>query len=290
MHPLISVADLHARIARDADDLRVVDARFSLADVDAGRRAYLAGHLPGAVYLHLDHDLSGPLGAHGGRHPLPTPEAAAETFARAGIDARTHVVAYDGGDGMTAARVWWMLRWLGVERVQVLDGGLPAWRDAGHALATDVRAPSPRRFVPDVQGAMVVDRDWVMDHLGDPSVALIDARAAERFRGDVEPLDPRAGHVPGAVNLPFQGNLAADGRFADPATLRARYAEVAAAPTVVAYCGSGVSAAHDLLALELAGVRGAKLYAGSWSDWVSYSDAPVETGGGPGTVASEPTA
>ena len=279
MRPLISVDDLRARLG--ADDLCVIDARFSLADTEAGRRAYAESHLPGAVYLHLDEDLSGPLGRHGGRHPLPSPEAAAATFGRAGVGVDTHVVAYDDGDGMVAGRVWWLLRWLGVDRVQVLDGGLAAWRAAGGPETTDVPTPTVRSFDPEPRSDRVVDHAWLLEHLADPDVVVIDARAPERYRGEVEPIDPRAGHVPGARNLPFADNLEG-GRFKDDDALRERFAHVARAPTLVVYCGSGVSAAHDILALELAGVTGAKLYAGSWSDWVSHADAPVATGDEPG--------
>jgi len=279
MHPLISADQLRALLAEAATptEVCVIDARFSLADTGAGRRAYEVGHIPGAVYLHLDDDLSGPLGAHGGRHPLPDPATAARTFGLAGIGPATRVVAYDAGDGMTAVRVWWLLRWLGHDHVQVLDGGFQAWLESGGPQSSDVPAPAPQQLEPAVRDDMVVDRDWLVQHLSDPAVTVVDARAAERYRGEVEPIDPRAGHVPGALNLPFAGNLAA-GRFLDAAALRERYAAVAAAPTLVVYCGSGVSAAHDLLALELAGVTGAKLYAGSWSDWVSYPDAAVEVG------------
>ena len=278
MRPLIRVDELLERLG--SDDLCLIDARFSLADTSAGRAAYAASHLPGAVYLHLDDDLSGPLGEHGGRHPLPTPAAAAVTFGRAGVGADTLVVAYDDGDGMTAGRVWWLLRWLGHDRVQVLDGGLAAWREAGGPETTVIPEPPTRSFVPAPRTEMVVDHAWLREHLSDPDVVIVDARAPERYRGEVEPIDPRAGHVPGAVNLPFTDNLDG-GRFKDAAALRTRFADVAQAPMLVVYCGSGVSAAHDLIALELAGVRGARLYAGSWSDWVSYADAPVATAEAP---------
>ena len=279
MRPLISVDELLPRLG--AADLCVIDARFSLADTEAGRRAYRASHLPGAVYLHLDEDLSGPLAAHGGRHPLPAPETAAATFGRAGVGPDTHVVAYDDGDGMVASRVWWLLRWLGHEHVQVLDGGLAAWRAAGGPETDSVPDVEARSFHPEPRASMLVDRAWLLEHLADPDVTVIDARAAERYRGEVEPIDPRAGHVPGARNLPFAENLE-EGRFKGADALRDRFAHVAHAPTLVVYCGSGVSAAHDLLALELAGVDHARLYAGSWSDWVSYPDAPVATGEEPG--------
>ncbi len=278
MRPIISVVELRERLG--SDDVCLIDARFSLADTSAGRAAYEASHLPGAVYLHLDEDLSGPTGEHGGRHPLPTPAAAAATFARAGVGPACHVVAYDDGDGMIAARVWWLLRWLGHDRVQVLDGGLAAWREAGGPETSEIPRPRVAPFEPAPREAMLVDREWLRDHLGDPELTLVDARAPERYRGETEPIDPRAGHVPGAVNLPYADNLEG-GRFKDDGSLRERFAGVAESPIVVVYCGSGVSAAHDLIALELAGVHGARLYAGSWSDWVSYDDAPVATGGEP---------
>ncbi len=275
MRPIIDPSELRERL--DRHDLRLVDARFSLADPSAGREAYRVSHLPGAVYLHLDEDLSGPPGEHGGRHPLPDPDALAATFGRAGIGPETHVVVYDDGDGMIAGRVWWLLRWLGHDCVQILDGGLSAWREEGGPETAEEPQPTPREFEPLPRDAMVVDRAWLLEHLADPQVTVVDARSPERYRGEVEPLDARAGHVPGAVNLPFAGNLAG-GRFKDEADLRERFAGVARAPTLVVYCGSGVSAAHDVIALELAGVRGARLYPGSWSDWVSYRDAPVATG------------
>jgi thiosulfate/3-mercaptopyruvate sulfurtransferase len=274
MRPLLHVDELARRLG--ADDLVIIDARFSLADTGAGRRAYQRSHLPGAVYLHLDDDLSGPLAEHGGRHPLPSPAAAAATVGAAGVGPGSHVVAYDDGDAMVASRVWWLLRWLGHEHVQVLDGGFAAWREAGGPETDALPMPTPRPFEPRPRASMIVDRAWVMARLGDPTVSLVDARAPERYRGEVEPLDPRAGHIPGAVNLPYTDNLEA-GRFKQPDALRERFADVAAAPTVAVYCGSGVSAAHHVLAMELAGFPGARLYAGSWSDWVSFDDAPVAT-------------
>lgn len=278
MTPWISPQALLAQLG--SPRLRVVDVRSSLADHGAGRRAYRAGHLPGAVFLDLETDLSGPLGPHGGRHPLPKPERAAAVFGAAGIGDDAHVVAYDDAGGMVAGRVWWMLRWLGHEQVQVLDGGVDAWSAAGGALVTDVPMVAPAAFEPRVRGGMTVDRTWLLEHAGDPGVVVVDARAPERYRGEVEPIDPRGGHIPGAINLPYADNLVR-GRFIAPDALRARYAALADADTVVVYCGSGVSAAHDLMALEACGIRGARLYPGSWSDWVSYPDAPVALG--PGT-------
>jgi thiosulfate/3-mercaptopyruvate sulfurtransferase len=279
MHPLIDVPTLQARLGDPS--LRVLDVRFSLADEGAGRRSYRAGHVPGAVYLHLDADLSGPLGEHGGRHPLPDPVDLARTLGRAGIGNVHHVVAIDDGDGMVAGRAWWLLRWLGHDAVQVLDGGMPAYREAGAPLVEGEEAAASTTFTPRVRDDLVVEREWLLEHLADPGLALVDVRGGERYRGETEPLDPVAGHIPSAVNLPFVENLAG-GRFRAPEALRERHAAVAGADTVVLYCGSGVSAAQGLLALEVAGIRGAKLYPGSWSDWVSFDGAPVATGPEPG--------
>jgi thiosulfate/3-mercaptopyruvate sulfurtransferase len=275
MTPWISAEDLRARL-RDPS-LRLVDVRFTLGAPDAGRLAHASGHLPGAVYLDLETDLSGPVGHHGGRHPLPDPARLAATLGAVGIGPGAWVVAYDAGDGMVAGRLWWLLRWLGHDRVQVLDGGVAAWVGTGGELDDAAPAPAPARFVPRPRPEMVVDRDWLLARLDDPALTLVDARAPERYRGEIEPLDPRAGHVPGAVNLPYADNLAG-GRFRSLDELAARYRPLAEAGTVVVYCGSGVSAAHDLMALEAVGVRGARLYAGSWSDWVSHDDAPIALG------------
>lgn len=278
MLPWISVADLQARL--DDPDLRLVDVRSVLGQPKAGRAAYAAGHLPGAVFLDLEDDLSGPIGPHGGRHPLPAIDALAQVLGASGIGAASHVVAYDADDAMVAGRLWWLMRWLGHDAVQVLDGGFAAWTAAGGATTHGAPNVAPVRFEPRPRPELVVDRDHVRASAGAPDVLVIDVRAAERYRGEVEPLDPVAGHIPGAVNVPYAGNLEA-GRFRDPAALRERYAAVLGAREVVAYCGSGVSAAHGLMALAAIGVSGAKLYAGSWSDWVSYPDAPVAVGSEP---------
>jgi thiosulfate/3-mercaptopyruvate sulfurtransferase len=258
--------------------VRVVDVRFDLADTGAGERAFAEGHIPGAVYAHLDRDLSGPLASHGGRHPLPEVGALAARLGELGIGNSTEVVAYDAGNGMFASRFWWLLKYLGHDRVRVLDGGIAAWRAEGHELTGDETRPEPARFVPEPRPEMAVDREHVLRNLGNPDVLLVDARAEERYRGEVEPIDPQAGHIPSAVNLPFAGNLD-HGRFKAPEDLRRRFELLEGPEEVVVYCGSGVSAAHDVLAMEEAGYRGVRLYHGSWSDWCSYPDAPVETGG-----------
>lgn len=275
---LITARELHERLGDPA--LRLVDTRFDLKHPSAGRRAYEAEHLPGAVHLDLDRDLSSPPGEHGGRHPLPDMRRFAERLGEAGIGDEHEVVVYDDQGGMFAGRAWWLLRYAGHDRVRVLDGGLAAWRDEGLPLEPGAVAPEPARFTLRLRPDMVVDRERVLRALEDPDVRLVDARAPERYRGELEPIDPRAGHIPGALNLPFAGNLEG-GRFRDPATLRERFAALEEAEEVVVYCGSGVSACHDLLAIDEAGLPPARLYVGSWSDWTSYEDAPVATGDEP---------
>jgi thiosulfate/3-mercaptopyruvate sulfurtransferase len=276
MTNLIQPDELRRRLGQP--DLRVVDVRFDLADTAAGERDYREGHIPGAVYAHLDRDLSGPLGEHGGRHPLPEAATLARRLGELGIGNTSDVVAYDAGNGMFASRLWWLLRYLGHDRVRVLDGGVAAWLAAGNELSTEPASPAPARLVPDPRPEMAVDRDHVLRNLGNPDVLLVDARARERYRGEVEPLDPRAGHIPSAVNLPFADNLVG-GRFRPVEELRRRFELLEGPDEVVVYCGSGVTAAHDVLAMEEAGHHGVRLYHGSWSDWCSYRDAPIETGG-----------
>lgn len=277
MGNLIDPSELAARL--DDDALRIVDVRFDLNDPSAGRRAYLAGHLPGAIYLHLDDDLSGPLtgGGHGGRHPLPDPDRLAARLGAAGIGDAHDVVAYDDAGGAIAARLWWLLRWIGRDRVRVLDGGVDAWTAAGGELASGHERYPPATSTARPDPEMVVDADDVAARLEDPDRALVDARAGERYRGEVEPLDRKAGHVPGAVNLPYAGNLV-NGRFRAPHELRERYELLSEAAEVVVYCGSGVTAAHDALAMEEAGLPLPRLYPGSWSDWSSRDDREVATG------------
>lgn len=275
---LITAATLQAHL--DDPDWVVVDCRFNLADPAAGRRAYQAGHIPGARYAHLDEDLSAPVTATTGRHPLPDPARLAATLGAWGIGPGTQVLAYDDLGGMlAAARLWWLLRWLGHTAVAVLDGGLPAWTRAGLPLSTNVPVIAARTFI-----ARPDDRLWltVEQVQGLPAhELLLDARGAARYRGEMEPIDPVAGHIPGALNLPTESNLAADGCFLPAAALRARFAALLGerpAARVVHSCGSGVTACHNLLAMEVAGLSGSRLYAGSWSEWIRDPQRPVATG------------
>lgn len=274
---LVDASTVAARLADPA--WRIVDCRFDLADPAAGRRAWQAGHIPGAIYADLDQDLAAPaVATAGGRHPLPKPDVLAATFGAWGIDSATQVVAYDAAGGAVAGRLWWLLRWMGHESVAVLDGGWSAWIGAG--LPVDDRAATARpvRFKGQPGHMPVVDAAAVTRGLADNSLLLLDARAAERFQGDVEPLDRVAGHVPGAVNQPLTGNLDADQCFRPAAALQTQYRALLGGrspASVVCMCGSGVTACHNLLAMEVAGLPGAALYSGSWSDWISDPDRPV---------------
>lgn len=264
-----------------AQPLVLVDCRFDLADTARGEREYAAAHLPGAVYAHLERDLSGPVTPLTGRHPLPDATQLAARLGALGIGDDVQVVAYDDAGGAFAARLWWLLRWLGHDAVAVLDGGLHAWRAAGGLLSQDRTAPTARRFRARPDHARWLDAAGLARALADERCLLIDARALERYAGEVEPIDPVAGHVPGARSAPFAANLGPDGRFLPAAALAARYgALLGPRPPheVVAMCGSGVTACHDLLALEIAGLPGARLYAGSWSEWIRDPSRPVARG------------
>lgn len=260
---------------------RIIDVRHQLADVACGERDYAAGHIPGAHFLHCDRDLSGAMNGRNGRHPLPDPQRLAARFGALGIGPETQVVVYDDSQGMIAGRLWWLLRWLGHERVAVLDGGLQAWLAAGGSLTGEVPQSAATSFVARPSDA-VVDVDHVRAFLETSRLHLIDARSPDRFRGENETIDPVGGHIPGAVNRFFRDNLQADGRFKPAAELRDEWLAVLAgrAPEqVVHQCGSGVSACHNILAMELAGLPGSRLYAGSWSEWCADPERPVAVGG-----------
>jgi len=258
----------------------LVDCRFALEDPTRGERAYEQGHIPGALYAHLERDLTGAvIPGKTGRHPLPPVEHLAARFSAWGITATVQVVAYDDSGGSMAARLWWLLRWLGHEAVAVLDGGWPCWRVEGRPFRRGREWRSPRRFVPRPRPELVASVEDVMAALGDPHIRLIDSRSPERYRGEYEPLDPVAGHIPGAVCAPYLENLDARGRFRPAAELRQRFERILGdvpPSRAIFYCGSGVTAAHNLLALAHAGLGEARLYAGSWSEWITDPARPIE--------------
>jgi len=275
---LISTDVLAARLADPS--WVIVDCRFKLDDVEWGEREWTAAHIPGAAYAHLDRDLSGPKTGTNGRHPLPDVAVLARTLGRFGVTSGRQVVAYDQDSGMFASRFWWLLRWLGHDAVAVLDGGFARWVAEGRLVSTAVEGRDAAAFQPVPRRDMTVGIDDVSAHAHDAAWRLIDARAPERFRGEIEPVDPVAGHIPGATNYFFRRSIDASGRLRTPEDLRAQFAPYinAIAPEhIVCYCGSGVQACHTLLALEHAGVSGAKLFPGSWSQWVSDRSRPVET-------------
>lgn len=258
-------------------DWRIVDCRFDLADPAAGRREWQAGHIPGAVHADLETVLSGPVTVESGRHPLPAVTQLADWFGRHGIGPGTQVVAYDASGGAFAARCWWLLHWLGQEAAAVMNGGWSAWQAAGLPVSDAPVAPTAREFVARPHAAWIADHaDVLAISRGDAPGSIVDARDAERFRGEVEPIDPVAGHVPGAINIPFKQNLDTTGRFLAPDALRARFADVAG-QNAVHMCGSGVTACHNILAMDYAGLPASRLYAESWSGWIRDAERPVET-------------
>lgn len=316
---LIEPEELAGPLARSAAEWAVIDCRFDLARPQWGAEAYAGGHIPGAVYAHLDRDLSGPVTPLSGRHPLPDPADLAATLGRWGIDESVQVVAYDQGNGAFAARLWWLLKWAGHQSVAVLNGGFAAWQQAGLPLESSSADEPPRqrqaRQFTARQGATSalpgttpvqlgttqephggapretqrrdsvvstaeLERMLASGAIANGSGVLVDARAPDRFAGENETIDPVAGHIPGARNHPFLRNVDAKGRFLPPSELRERWEATLAGPagSVIAMCGSGVTACHNLLALEIAGLPGARLYAGSWSEWIRNPARPVARG------------
>lgn len=254
----------------------VVDCRFDLAQPQAGRLQYQQGHIPGAFYLDLEADLSAPKQAHGGRHPLPDMEAFGQTLGALGVDDEVTVVVYDDQGGCMAARLWWMLRYLGHTRARVLDGGWSAWRRGGYPVTAEVRQATPRAFAPRGRPELLAGIEEVSRRLREGNPCLVDSRAPERYRGEVEPLDPVPGHIPGAVNLPWTDNVDEQGALKPAQVLRERFGAVGAGSgEPIVYCGSGVTACVNLLAMDEAGIAGAVLYLGGWSDWCSYPENPV---------------
>lgn len=277
MDVLISPSELADRLT----DVRLLDVRWTVMAPD-GRPAYLAGHLPGAVFVDLDADLADHSATGRGRHPLPTPQALAASARRWGLNDGDAVVVYDDWNGQAAARAWWLLRAAGVSNVRILDGGWPAWQRSGGPVATGEVVPAAGDItITSLHGLAAVNADAVAAQAQSPDNLVFDARAAARYRGDEEPLDPRAGHIPGAVSAPTAENLTADGTFKPVAELRDRFEKLGAgAAPVTVYCGSGVTATHQIAALAIAGYDAA-LYPGSWSEWSSDPQRPVATGPSP---------
>lgn len=277
---LVSAQTLSAHL--NAPDWMVFDVRHELQNPASGRQAYQQGHIPGAIFLHLDDDLSAPKTGQNGRHPLPAREAFAQKLVALGLSARTQVVVYDAAAGMMAARLWWMLRWIGHAHVAVLDGGWPAWQANGSASQSE--APSPRHtgdFVLHAPLTRQVDAAHVLANIPSAQSLVIDARGPDRFRGENETMDPVGGHIPGARNRCFRDNLGAQDLFKPAEQLRQEFTQVFGhhqPHQVIAQCGSGVTACHNLLAMEIAGLTGAALYPGSWSEWCSDPARPIATG------------
>lgn len=282
MYDTLISAEQLAAAQQAGTPLLVLDCSFELTDHDAGRKAYAAGHVPGAHYLHLEHALSAEKTGKNGRHPLPSREAFAATLAALGLNDGMQVAAYDNAGGMYAARLWWMLRWAGHRSVAVLDGGLAAWKAAGQPVSTEVPAPLPAgRFTLQAPLVATMDYEQVKANIGTGQRLVLDARAPDRFRGENETMDPVGGHIPGARNRLFKDNLGADGRFKPADQLRSEFNAITGdrpASEIVNQCGSGVTACHNLLAMEVAGLKGAALYPGSWSEWSAQPGAPIATG------------
>jgi thiosulfate/3-mercaptopyruvate sulfurtransferase len=251
-------------------DLVIADCRFSLADPKLGYQQYLQGHIPGSYYLDLNQDLASPVQIHGGRHPLPDIPTLTTKLSHMGVTAQTTVIAYDDSRFAFASRLWWLLKYLGHPNVAVLEGGFAAYQAAGLPISTDIPLVSQGQFTPNLQSHLIVDIHGVQQKQQDPNTILLDSRESDRFRGEREPIDPIAGHIPGAVNYPWQQVSDENGKLRSPQDLKAYWSDVAIADHIVVYCGSGVTACVNLLALEAAEISTAQLYVGSWSDWCSY--------------------
>jgi thiosulfate/3-mercaptopyruvate sulfurtransferase len=277
MHTTIIQADTLKQTLPNADWL-ILDCRFLLADTSYGEKAYHQGHIPNAFYLHLDHDLSSPITPTTGRHPLPDVAQLTAKLQGLGLNQHTQVVVYDDSNGTMAGRAWWLLRWMGHNAVALLDGGYPAWLQQNGDVQTATPAlPQAGDFQARLQTAFTVEAD---DLLNNPALQVIDARAAERYRGEIEPTDPIAGRIPNAINRPLTGNLH-NGLFKSPEQLRHEWQAIIGErdlTTLVHSCGSGVTACHNQLAMEIAGITGSKLYAGSWSEWIRDPNRPITRG------------
>lgn len=276
-----SIISMEAVVDRLSDpQLIVVDCRFALGQPASGRNAYREGHIPGAVYVDLEQDVSGPKQAHGGRHPLPDLAEFARKLGQAGIDEQVTVVAYDDQGGAMASRFWWLLRYLGHPKVMVMDGGFTLWKQAGYPVSGEAPAArEARNFTARPREELIVGMEEVRTNLGRSDVVLIDSREGKRYLGEEEAIDPIAGHIPGALNRFWKDNLNEEGCWKDSEALKERFADLLDAECeLIVYCGSGVTACPNVLALAEAGRPDAKLYLGSWSDWVSWEDNPIATG------------
>jgi thiosulfate/3-mercaptopyruvate sulfurtransferase len=276
---LISTTDLAVKIG---DPARVIfDCRHDLFDAGKGERLYREGHIPDAIYANVDTDLSGEKNGTNGRHPLPTPAAFTAFLGRNGVTNTSKIIAYDDVGGQFASRLWWLARWIGLTDVSLLDGGIAKWIADGHALSRDVPVPKPAALRGHADPMMALNADEVEAGLKIPSATLIDARAPERYRGEVEPIDPVAGHIAGAKNRFYKENLNPDLTMRSPAEIKAAFASMMNAPhasEVVHQCGSGVTACANIFAMEYAGLKGSKLYAGSWSEWITNPARPIVKG------------
>ena len=277
---LYSAQELHA--VQKHEKVLIVDCRFDLSDTEKGYRDYLHAHIPGAVYAHLDDDLSSPVTSVSGRHPLPDADRFAAFLARSGWQPGTRLIAYDDAGGSIAARLWWLMNYFGHGQAALLDGGLQAWQSAGYELeGGQVKVNGAKPVMTDDRRCLVVSTRDILEGVAGQSICLADVRAAERFKGEVEPLDSVAGHIPGSVNFPFQLSLETDGRFKPVAAIRNSLLDLTGNQQpgeLVFMCGSGVTACHAVFAAELAGLKGSKLYAGSWSEWIRDRSRPVEPG------------
>jgi thiosulfate/3-mercaptopyruvate sulfurtransferase len=273
--PIVTAEWLHSYIAADATpDIAIVDCRFALGDPDLGRQQYQNAHIPGAYYLDLNRDLSSLAGIHGGRHPLPDDRVLGSKLATMGISAQTLVIAYDDSRFGFAARLWWLLRYYGHDRVALLDGGYNNWVKSGYPVTSDLPAMVAQgNFQPQLQSDWIVDIDKVRSIQHSPGHVLIDSREPDRYLGKTEPIDPVAGHIPSAVNYPWQGMSTPEGFVLPVAEQQQRWMAISPDLEPIVYCGSGVTACVNLFSLELAGIKGGKLYPGSWSDWISYLES-----------------
>lgn len=276
MEPIVSTRWLLARLYEP--ELVIVDCRFLLTDPEAGRKAYTEDHIPGAIYLHLEEQLSAPVGEHGGRHPLPEISKLTAALSKVGINRDSIVVAYDDQGGAYASRLWWMLSYLGHERVYVMDQGYSTWKNASFPVSDHQAVRIPSHYEADVQKDMLVSMEDVQNVINDGSALLIDSRESRRYEGLEEPIDPKAGHIPGAINKFWKDVLDDQGRWKSTEVLKEHYEGIDPEKEIIVYCGSGVSACPNVLSLGKAGYKNVKLYAGSWSDWISYEENLVATG------------